>query len=106
MSFDVSADAYGRFVGRFSEPLATEFVALLNVAPGQRAVDVGCGPGALTAALVARLGAVWVASCDPAAPFVSAPRARLPDVDVSRAAADQLPFPDESFDLALAQLVV
>ena len=53
MSFDVPADAYGRFMGRFSEPLATQFAAYLRLAPGQRVLDVGCGPGALTAVLAA-----------------------------------------------------
>lgn len=50
VSFDVSADAYQRFIGRYSEPLAVRFADLVGVASGQRALDVGCGPGALTAA--------------------------------------------------------
>ena len=57
MSFDVSADAYTRFMGRYSEPLAAVFADLAGVRPGQRALDVGCGPGALTAELASRLGA-------------------------------------------------
>ena len=61
MSFDVSADAYGRYMGRFSEPLAAAFARLPAPASGQRALDVGCGPGALTAVLAAELGAEAVA---------------------------------------------
>ena len=57
MSFQVSAESYGRFMGRYSEPLAERFVELTEPAPGQRVLDVGCGPGALTAQLVSRLGA-------------------------------------------------
>ena len=106
MSFDVSADAYARFMGRFSEPLAVRFVELAQVRPGQRALDVGCGPGALTAQLVARLGAVAVSAVDPSAPFVAAARDRFPGVDVRSGAAEQLPYPDDAFDVALAQLVV
>lgn len=105
MSFEVSADSYGRFIGRFSEQLAVEFVALAGVDSG-RAVDVGCGTGALTAALVARLGSESVSAVDPSESFVAATRSRLPDVDVQRAAAERLPFANESFDVALAQLVV
>ncbi len=104
--FDVSGDAYGRFMGRFSEPLAVQFADLAGVHTGQRAVDVGCGPGALTAVLVQRLGADHVAACDPSGPFVAALRDRLPAVDVHEAPAEHLPFDDDSFDVTLAQLVV
>src|SRR5450432_1475747 len=106
MSFDVGADAYGRFMGRFSEPLATDFVALLDGRPGQRIIDVGCGPGALTAELVRLYGATAVSAVDPSEPFVAAARARFPDVDVRQVAAEQLPYDDETFDIAAAQLVV
>lgn len=106
MGFDVSADAYGEFMGRYSEPLATEFVDLVGPSPGQRALDVGCGPGALTSVLAGRLGAGSVTAIDPSASFVAAARHRLPDVAVRQATAEQLPFPDDSFDLTMAQLVV
>lgn len=106
MSFDVPADAYARFMGQYSEPLAERFVERAGVRQGQRALDVGCGPGALTARLVERLGAPAVAAIDPSAPFVDALRARLPDVDVRSGVAERLPFDDDGFDLSLAQLVV
>jgi len=106
VSFNVTADAYARFMGRYSEPLAVSFVDLADVRPGQRVLDIGCGPGALTAQLVERLGAAEVVAIDPSAPFVEAMRARFPDVDVRSGVAEQLPFPDDTFDLALAQLVV
>jgi SAM-dependent methyltransferase len=106
MSFDVSADAYGQFMGRYSEPLATAFAALVEAVPGQRALDVGCGPGALTSVLAGRIGARSVTAVDPSPSFVSAARHRLPDVRIEQAAAEQLPFADYSFDVTLAQLVV
>ena len=106
MSFDVTADSYAKFMGRYSEPLAVQFVELADVQSGQRALDVGCGPGALTAQLVQRLGPDAVAAIDPSAPFVAAIRARFPAVDVRSGVAEHLPFPDDSFDVALAQLVV
>ena len=77
MTFDVTAAAYGRFMGRFSEPLAEQFVAFVGVAAGQRVLDVGCGPGALTARLVDRLGVDAVVGVDPSASFVAA--AVVPD---------------------------
>ena len=106
MTFDVTADAYGRFMGRFSEPLAEQFVAFVGVAAGQRVLDVGCGPGALTARLVDRLGVDAVAGVDPSASFVAAARARFPGLDVREARAEALPYADGSFDAVLAQLVV
>ncbi len=106
MSFDVAGSAYGAFMGRFSEPLAHEFVAVANLEPGQRVLDVGCGPGALTAVLVEKLGTAHVAGVDPSEPFVDAVRERLPGVDVRLAPAEDLPFEDASYDVALAQLVV
>jgi SAM-dependent methyltransferase len=71
-----------------------------------RTVDVGCGPGALTAALAGRLGTANVVAADPSEPFVKACRARLPGVEVVVAAAEALPFADGTFDAALSQLVV
>ena len=106
MSFAVGADAYDRFMGRYSGPLAPEFADFADVAAGRRALDVGCGPGALTAELVKRLGAASVSAVDPSESFVAAARARQPGVNVQRAAAEELPFEDGLFDTALAQLVV
>jgi SAM-dependent methyltransferase len=106
MSFEVAAQAYGDFMGRYSEPLAGELADLLALSSGQRAVDVGCGPGALTARLVARLGASEVCAIDPSAPFVAAARGRFPGLDVRQGRAEDLPWPDGSFDVAAASLVV
>jgi SAM-dependent methyltransferase len=106
VSFAVGADLYDRFMGRYSVPLAPELADLASVAAGQRVLDVGCGPGALTAELVARLGAGAVAAVDPSEPFVAVARERHPGVDVRQGAAEELPFEDGEFDAALAQLVV
>ena len=106
MTFNVSADAYARFMGRFSEPLAVLFADFARVRPGEHALDVGCGPGALTAELVRRLGADAVTAVDPSASFVAAVSARLPGVDVRPGVAESLPFGDASFDVVAAQLVV
>ena len=106
MTFDVAADAYDRFMGRYSTLLSPQLADLAAVHGGQRVLDVGSGPGALTAELVTRLGPESVTAVDPSEPFVSAARARNPGVDVRRASAEALPFPDGGFDAALAQLVV
>jgi len=106
MSFNVSADAYLRFMGRYSEPLAAQFADLARVRHGQRLLDVGCGPGALTAELAGRAGPEAVSAVEPSGSFAAAARDRLPGVDIRQAAAERLPFGDAAFDAALAQLVV
>ncbi|NKY38746.1 methyltransferase domain-containing protein [Cellulomonas septica] len=93
-------------MGRFSRPLARRVVELLDVRPGQRAVDVGCGPGVVTEVLVETLGADAVSAVDPTEPFVAAVRERLPGVDVRLGGAEDLPFDDDAFDVAVASLVV
>lgn len=104
--FDVAAEAYDRFMGRYSLLLSPQMADLAGVRWGQRVLDVGCGPGALTAELVRRLGPAAVAAADPSEPFVAATATRNPGVDVRLAPAEHLPFPDGSFDATLAQLVV
>src|SRR3990170_4770350 len=106
MNFDVAAEAYDRFMGRYSRLLSPQLAGLAGARGGQRVLGVGCGPGALTAELVKRLGPAAVSAVDPSKPFVAAVRARNPGADVLRAPAEHLPFPDRAFDVALAQLVV
>lgn len=69
---DDPATAYGLFTGRFSQPLAREFADVVGLTPGQRVLDVGCGPGALTQVLVERLGLPAVSAVDPSAAYVAA----------------------------------
>ncbi len=106
MSFDVAAESYDRFMGRYSVLLAPLLADFAEVRAGQRALDVGCGPGSLTAELVRRVGAAQVAAVDPSESFVAAARARNPGAEVVQASAEALPFEGRAFDVAIAQLVV
>jgi SAM-dependent methyltransferase len=106
MSFEVSAGAYQRLMENYSVPLAVAFADEAGIRHGQRALDVGCGPGPLTAELVRRLGAPAVCGVDPSRSFAAAARERLPEVDIRLAGAEDIPFPDAAFDAALAQLSV
>jgi SAM-dependent methyltransferase len=105
-TFRVAADAYDRHIGRYGPALAAGLIAAAGIRPGQTALDIGCGPGALTAAVAELLGADSVAAVDPSEPFARACTARVPGVQVEVAAAEALPFGDASFDAALSQLVV
>ena len=106
MGFDVTAERYARFMGRYAEPLAPEFAEFARVSMGQRVLDVGCGPGTLTRLLVTLTEAHLVAAVDPSPPFIAAVARRLARVDVHTGVAEALPFADNWFDTTLAQLVV
>jgi len=100
------ASAYDRFMGRYSSLIAPHLADFAGVASGQHVLDVGCGPGALTAELVSRVGAEAVAAIDPSEQFVAAVRSRFPGVDARQGGAEALPFASGTFDAAIAQLVV
>jgi SAM-dependent methyltransferase len=105
-NFAVAGEKYDRFMGRYLPTLSVSFADAAGVHAGMSVLDVGCGPGGLTQELVTRVGADAVAAIDPSAPFVDAARHRNPGVDVREGGAEELPFEDDSFDAALASLVV
>jgi trans-aconitate methyltransferase len=72
-----AAQAYDRHVGRYGRQLAAGLIDAAGVERGQRALDVGCGPGALTTALADVIGAENVAAVDPSERFVEACRERV-----------------------------
>jgi SAM-dependent methyltransferase len=105
-TFRAPADAYDAHVGRYGAALGAAFVEAAGIPAAGRALDVGCGPGALTAVLAQRLGAANVAAVEPSEPFAEACRARVPGADVRVGAAEALPFAEATFDAVLSQLVV
>ena len=100
------AEVYDRFIGRYSPGLARAMCEAAGVRPGQRALDVGCGSGALVEVLAGILGTANVAGIDPSEPFVEATRARVPGARITVGSAESLPFADAEFDATLSQLVV
>jgi SAM-dependent methyltransferase len=104
VSFVVPPEAYARFMGRYAEPLAAVFAGFAGVGVGDRVLDVGCGPGALTAHLLSVVAEV--AAIDPSPTFIDAIRVRFPNIDVRRGTAEELPYDTDAFDAVLAQLVV
>jgi ubiquinone/menaquinone biosynthesis C-methylase UbiE len=104
--FQAPAAVYDRFVGRYSSALARGMCRAAEIRPGQRALDVGCGSGALLEALAAIVGEENAVGVDPSEPFLEAARAKAPGARVVVGSAEALPFGDGEFDAALAQLVI
>lgn len=105
MSFQVSVDAYARFMGRFSTPLAATLIEVADAKAGAWWLDVGSGPGMLTEQVLRLAAPGKVVATDPVESSVAAVRGRL-DLPAIVAVAEQLPFADGVFDVAAAQLVV
>jgi SAM-dependent methyltransferase len=106
VEFTAAAEHYDRFMGRYVPTLAAGLADGAGVRAGMHVLDVGCGPGGLTAELAARVGADHVAAVDPAEQFVAACAERHPGADVRVAVAEELPFADDAFDAALSSLVI
>lgn len=103
---DARARPYDRHVGRYGPRLAAGLLVAAGIARGQRALDVGCGLGALTIELARVLGEKSVAGVDPSESAVETCRARVSDAEVAVASVEELPFPDGAFDAVLTQLVI
>jgi SAM-dependent methyltransferase len=106
VQFNSSADKYDRFMGRYTRALAPGLADSAGVVSGMRVLDVGCGPGGLADELATRVGSENVAGIDPAPQFAAACRERQPGADVRVGVAEELPWPDGSFDATLSSLVI
>ena len=100
--------AYESFVGRWSRLIARRFAAWIGVPNGSDWVDVGCGTGALTSAIVAGSAPRSVVSVDPSADFIAHARTAVDDprVRFAVAAAEALPLDDAAADAVVAGLVL
>jgi SAM-dependent methyltransferase len=103
-----NVDAYERFVGRWSRQVSREFVAWLNVAPQRHWLDVGCGTGALSQAILDRGDPAFVLGVDPSAEFLAHTRERITDPRARFEVGDAraLPAGDGQFDAVVAGLVL
>ena len=102
------ASAYEPYVGRWSRLLAPRFVGWLGAPGGKPWLDVGCGTGALTEAILAAARPALVCGVDPSADYVEHARAKVRDHRASFAVGDAtaLHFPDAAFFVAAAALVL
>lgn len=103
-----NADAYERFMGRWSRRIAPRFVAWLDAPPGARWVDVGSGTGALSGAILAAARPASVVGIEPSESFLGAARRNVHDrrVRFVSGSSEAIPLPDASADVAVAGLVL
>lgn len=103
-----AADAYERFMGRWSRPLAPLLVRFAEVRDGDALLDIGSGTGALAAALAEAAPSSRIVGIDPAASYVGFAQSRHTGdlVRFEEGDAQQLRFPDGAFDRTLSLLVV
>lgn len=102
------ADAYDRYMGRWSRIVAREFLTWLNLPPGLDWVDVGCGTGALTAVILELAAPNSVRAFDLSPQYVASARERVPDPRAQFAEGDAtaLPQPDAAFQVAVGGLML
>jgi len=104
----LAGDAYERYMGRWSRALAREFLSWLHAPSGAHWLEVGCGTGALTAAIVSSCDPRAIVACDPSEAFIAHARHALaaPRVTFVTGGAESLPSRDGGFDLAVSALVL
>lgn len=103
-----SGEHYESYVGRWSRPVAREFVRWLAQPASMRWLDVGCGTGILTATILEVASAARVTGVDPSPGFLEFARDRVPGPSVSFELGDAqaLPVGDGSFDAVVSGLVL
>lgn len=94
-------------MGRWSRLVATAFIDGLDREPGARWLDVGCGTGALTEAIVDRAGARSVYGVDTSPAFIDLAAERLDGrAELKVASGEELPFQDGQFDVVVSGLAL
>jgi SAM-dependent methyltransferase len=103
-----SGEAYERYVGRWSRKVAREFLRWLAPRPALAWADVGCGTGALGAAVLATCAPSSLRGLDASEGFVAQARRKIDDprAEFQTGDATDLPWPDGAVDLAVSGLVL
>jgi SAM-dependent methyltransferase len=102
-----AGDPYELYVGRWSRRVAPVFLSWLRIPAGLSWLDVGCGTGALAAAIIDHCAPASVVGVDPSEGFLAAAQARLAGrAAISRGSATAIPLEDGSVDVAVSGLVL
>ena len=102
-----NGNAYERYVGRWSRRVAPVFLSWLAVPPGRRWLDVGCGTGALCAAIDDLCSPSSIDGVEPSEGFLAAARTNLGDrARLQSGSAESIPLPDGSIDVVVSGLVL
>jgi ubiquinone/menaquinone biosynthesis C-methylase UbiE len=101
-------EAYEQFMGRWSREVGKAFLAWLQPPKGAHWLDVGCGTGILTQLISASCTPASVIAVDPAQSQIAHARNGVGQTKVEFRLADaqELPFPDASFDVVASSLVL
>lgn len=100
-------DPYEQYVGRWSRRVAPRFLAWLNIAAHRRWLDVGCGTGALTAAILDQCSPASVVGVDPSDGFLAKANEQLAGrVVLRRGSAAEIALDDESTDVTVSGLAL
>jgi ubiquinone/menaquinone biosynthesis C-methylase UbiE len=104
----VDGESYETMMGLWSAEVGNQFLDWLDVSPGLRWIDVGCGNGASTEVLVKRAAPSHVEAIDPSEAQLEFARKRHQSgvANFRLGSASELPFPDHDFDAALMALVI
>jgi len=102
------AEEYERVMGRWSRRIAPSLIAFAGVETGERVLEVGCGTGSLTRALLGHDEHLHVTGVDPSAQYIEHGRRAIasPRLSLQQADAQDLPFDDHEFDRCLSLLVL
>lgn len=107
MSIWAKGSSYERYIGRWSRRVAPRFLAWLNVPAGRRWLDVGCGTGALSAAILDEGAPVSVVGVEPSEGFLQTAEEHLGGrVLLRRGSALEIPLEDGSVDVTVSGLVL
>ena len=100
--------AYERYMGRWSRKIAPRFASWAIASPGARWIDIGCGTGELTKALLANCAPSRVVGIDSATAFLQVAEAEVrdPRVEFKEGDAQAIPESDGSFDIAVSGLLL